>query len=80
MGPGYTWGRDWKEVKGNKIMIILKLLIQLGILSLTIVFSVITMIYGWGLEPKSWLIIIGVGFFGMIMLTIGNVLLDLIND
>ena len=60
-------------------MIVLKLLIQLGILSLTIVFSIITMIYGWGVEPKSWLIIIGVGFFGMIILTIGNVLLALID-
>ena len=28
--------------------------------------TIITMIYGWGLEPKSWGIIISVGVFGHI--------------
>ena len=28
--------------------------------------SILTMIYGWGLEPKSWLWIIGIGCFGNI--------------
>ena len=32
---------------------------------LTIVLSILVMIYGWGLEPKSWWWIIGGGVFGM---------------
>ena len=33
-------------------------------LSLGIVITVLVMINGWGLEPKSWWWIIGAGFFG----------------
>ncbi len=28
--------------------------------------SVLTLIYGWGLQPKNWGWIIGAGFFGML--------------
>ena len=28
--------------------------------------TIITMIFGWGLEPKSWGVIIGIGVFGHI--------------
>jgi len=41
------------------------IIIMLGIV-LAIGLSILVMIYGWGLEPKSWWWIIGVGFFGQI--------------
>jgi len=42
------------------------LVLCLGI-TLSVGMSVLVMIYGWGLEPKSWWWIIGVGFFGQII-------------
>jgi hypothetical protein len=36
----------------------------------TVAMSVCTMIYGWGLEPKSWWWIIGAGIFGRFLLII----------
>jgi hypothetical protein len=40
----------------------------LSMLSLLLSFclGLVTMIFGWGLEPKSWGVIIGVGVFGQI--------------
>jgi len=32
-----------------------------------VVLSVLVLIKGWGLEPRSWWWIIGVGFFGQIV-------------
>jgi len=44
-----------KELKG--------LLAMMFLLALTIGCEILAMIKGWGLEPKSWWWIIGVGFF-----------------
>lgn len=35
-------------------------------LAVGISFSILSFIYGWGLEPKSWAWIIGAGFFGQL--------------
>ena len=45
-----------------------KFLSHLFILSLSVVFEICVSIYGWGLTPKSWPVIIGVGFFGQAIL------------
>ncbi len=34
---------------------------------LTVLLTILVMIYGWGLTPKSWWWIIGIGFFGQIL-------------
>lgn len=34
------------------------------------ILSVITMIYGWGVSPKSWLVILGVGLFSQFFLQV----------
>lgn len=41
-----------------------KVLSMFFVLGVMVALSAYTMIYGWGLEPKSWWIIIGVGVFG----------------
>jgi hypothetical protein len=33
---------------------------------LSILLTILVMIYGWGLTPKSWWWIIGIGFFGQV--------------
>ena len=43
-----------------------KLLLSFFGLCLSVVFSVLVMIHGWGLEPQSYLWIIGVGVFGQL--------------
>ncbi len=35
---------------------------------LLMILSIVVMIYGWGLEPKSWFWIIGVGIISRIIL------------
>jgi hypothetical protein len=46
------------------------------ILALTFVFiiavgmQIITMVYGWGLKPQNWWVIIGIGIFGQIFMKI----------
>ena len=50
-----------------------KILALFFVLAVTVGMSILTMIYGWGLEPKSWWWIIGVGVFGQVfMKVIGN--------
>ena len=44
-----------------------KFLVTVFGLSLAVLLSILVLIYGWGLEPKSWWWIIGVGVFGQIM-------------
>lgn len=44
-----------------------------SVMALAIASSVLVMIYGWGLTPKSWWWIIGVGLFGQMVI---RVLLD----
>lgn len=43
----------------------------LSLISLLLIFgcSTFSMIYGWGIEPKSWSIIIFVGWVPMIVVT-----------
>jgi len=36
--------------------------------------SIIAMIFGWGLEPKSWGVIIGVGVFGHIFASLMGII------
>ncbi|MCP4607726.1 MAG: hypothetical protein GY845_03275 [Planctomycetes bacterium] len=54
-----------------------KLIALLFVITVTIGMSILVMIYGWGLEPKSWWWIIGVGIFGqMFMKLIGDKVLE----
>jgi RsiW-degrading membrane proteinase PrsW (M82 family) len=41
-----------------------KLFALLFVLSLTIGLQILSYIYGWGMQPRSWWWIIGVGIFG----------------
>jgi len=43
-----------------------KFLVTVFGLMIAVTVSILTMIYGWGLTPKSWGWIIGCGFFGVI--------------
>lgn len=43
-----------------------RLLLALLTMALVVVLGVVNMIYGWGVSPKSWGVIIGVGVFGQI--------------
>jgi drug/metabolite transporter (DMT)-like permease len=43
-----------------------KLIIVTFGLAIAICLSIVNMIYGWGVSPKSWGVIIGVGFFGQV--------------
>ena len=47
-----------------------KLIVVLFGFTLTLIVSIWTMIYGWGLEPKSWWWIIGGGIFIRIMIAL----------
>jgi len=44
-----------------------KLVVILLGICLSIVLSVSVLIYGWGLTPKSWFWILGIGFFGQLI-------------
>lgn len=37
---------------------------MLSVMALSLAFSVLTLMYGWGLQPKSWLAIVLIGFVG----------------
>ncbi len=41
-----------------------KLLAGLFVLIVMVGLQVVVMIYGWGLAPKSWWVIVGIGVFG----------------
>jgi hypothetical protein len=43
---------------------ITKIIAALFLLTLSFAISVLTLIFGWGLQPQSWAVIILVGFFG----------------
>lgn len=45
-----------------------KLLANVFCLALIVLISILTMIYGWGLTPKSWWWIIGCGFFAALFI------------
>ncbi len=47
--------------------ILRKIVVAISGMCLAIVLGVLVLIHGWGLEPKSWWWIIGVGFFGQVM-------------
>ena len=49
-------------------MMLRYLLSVLFVASLAIALQILVMIYGWGLEPRSWLWIIGGGVFGVTVL------------
>jgi hypothetical protein len=54
-----------------------KVLALLCVTSISIAIYVLTLMWGWGLEPKNWWAIIGLGVFGQtIMYTIGRKVLD----
>lgn len=42
----------------------------MAVIALSITVSVVTLIFGWGLEPKSWAVIVFVGFFGQLTVSI----------
>ena len=46
--------------------ILRRLIVTMFGLFMAVIFSILVMIYGWGLEPKSWWWIIGIGFFGQL--------------
>ena len=46
-----------------------KLLAAAALLALSLAASVLTLMLGWGLEPKSWTAIVLIGFFGQIAIT-----------
>ena len=48
----------------------MKLLAVLMIYVISVIVSVLIMIHGWGLDPKSWGWIIGGAFFQLTMLVI----------
>ena len=45
-----------------------KAIATIFVIFMLVAMQIVVMIYGWGLEPKSWGIIIGVGFFGTIIM------------
>lgn len=47
-----------------------KLLAVMAVIAMAITINVVTLIFGWGLEPKSWLVIVCVGFFGQLTVSI----------
>ena len=49
-----------REFKFNFKDIAVILLVTLG-LTISVAASIITMIYGWGLHPQNWWVIIGIG-------------------
>lgn len=44
----------------------------MAVIALSITVSVVTLIFGWGLEPKSWFVIVFVGFFGHLFVSMLN--------
>ena len=43
----------------------------------TVAIQVVGMIYGWGLEPVSWGVIIGIGYFGALLWAmVGKAIID----
>lgn len=54
-----------------------KLIALLGVLALSLTVSVLTLMLGWGLQPKSWTAIVLLGFFSnLIIHTIGRKIID----
>ncbi len=53
-----------------------QLIARISVLAMLVVISVTTMIYGWGLTPRSWLWIVGMGFVGNALVIIINHYLD----
>jgi len=49
--------------EGKKPMTLEKFIAIVFMLALSVGSTVAVNVYGWGLQPKSWLWIIGVGFF-----------------
>ena len=60
--------------------LIASLLLILGGVVVSLILAICTMIFGWGLEPKSWIVIIALGLFGQFfagcMIAVGNHLND----
>jgi hypothetical protein len=48
---------------------ITKLVALIAVVTTSIGLSVATLIYGWGLEPKSWTAIILFGIFGQVVVS-----------
>ena len=42
----------------------------MAVIAMAITINVVTLIFGWGLEPKSWFVIVCVGFFGQLTVSI----------
>lgn len=54
-----------------------KIIALIAVLALSLATSVLTLILGWGLQPKSWTAIILLGFVGnLIVHTIARKILD----
>ena len=52
----------------------MKILISTIILAMAMVLSITVMIYGWGLEPQNWLVIIGGSLVAAFLSAISHVL------
>ena len=54
-----------------------KILAMLFMLSLSVLCQVLAMMYGWGLQAKSWWWIIGVGIFlNTVLISISRAIMD----
>lgn len=53
------------EVRINDVT---KLIALLSVFGMTLLISVATMVYGYGVHPQSWGWIVGAGFFGNVFL------------
>ena len=47
-----------------------KLLAATALLAFSLAASVLTLMLGWGLEPKSWTAIVLIGFFGHLVIQV----------
>ena len=47
-----------------------KFLAVVALLAFSLAASVLTLMFGWGLEPKSWTAIVLVGFFGHLVVQV----------
>lgn len=52
----------------KKEMTLARFVAQSAVIALMVLCSILVNIYGWGLTPKSWWWIIGVGFFVFVVL------------
>lgn len=52
------------------MIFVMGLVFLLGLLAIVFVLPILVLMYGWGLEPQSWVIIIGGGLLNFAILII----------